>query len=476
MTLKLPHFDQYLGIWAMQEEAFLAGWAALQGLDLHVHMASERPAQAAAAAERQRSFNVQEGVAIIPLQGVLMKTVPSMTDGTSTVLARRQLREAMRDDSVDSILLHIDSPGGTVAGNQELVDDIRAAGKRKPTWSYLQDLGASAAFWAGISAHKVFANPTAIVGSIGTYGVAYDLSAKATLQGVKVHVLRAGEMKGAGEPGVELSAGYLAERQKIVNELNEFFVRGVASSRRMTLAKARELADGRVYVGQAAVERGLIDGIQSLDDTFSQLLAASQRRKSRMNANLEPDAALAADLTAQAGTGGANPSPGPAASSTGAGSPTASARPATYHELKAALAGADPAFITSQLDANATVEQARNGWMAKLAADNKALAAKNAELEQQRQAGGTPPTNQGKKPGVPGLVADSAAPPAAAGTGGDPIEAFNEAVREEMTRSKCSRHVAHATVCRQQPELRDAMVAAHNAAHPDARDFRRRGA
>jgi ClpP class serine protease len=236
----------------------------------------------------------------------------------------------------------------------------------------------------------------------------------------------------------------------------------------LSLAKVRELADGRVYVGQAAVERNLIDGIQSLDDTFSQLLAASQRRKSRMNANLEPDAALAADLTAQAGTGGANPSP-----ATPAPAPApAAARPASYHELKAALAGADPAFLTSQLDANATVEQARNAWMAKLSADNQALAKKNAELEQQHQAGGTPPTNnQGKKPGVPGLVADATTPPAS--YSGDAIAEFESQVAANV-KAGMPRANAVSRVISQQPELHAAYLQAKNPSRHKQRQLSQR--
>jgi len=170
--------------------------------------------------------------------------------------------------------------------------------------------------------------------------------------------------------------------------------------------------------------------------------------------------------------GGANAG----ATSPAPGTPSSAARPATYHELKAALPGADATFLTSQLEANATVGQAQSAYMAKLASDNQRMAAENAELKKQQQvaAGGTALRRPGVAP-VSNLPAGSASGQnTRQNTVGDAQAAFDEAVREEMTRANCSRHVAHATVCRKQPELREAMVAAHNAAHPDARDPRRR--
>lgn len=274
----LPHFDQYLGPWSIEPERFLAGHAALMGIDLHVHMQGPDPHRAAEQAELRSQLTVQDGVAVIALHGVLMKHYSSMQESTSTVVARRLVRGAVASRDVGAILLHIDSPGGTVAGMQELAGDIAAASQAKPMIAFCENLCASAAYWAASQAGKIVASPIALVGSIGTYGVIQDFSAAATLKGIKVHVVKAGAHKGAGVPGTEITAEQLAEHQRIVNELNGFFVRGVAAGRGIPLARAEELADGRVHIAAEAQRLGLIDGVQSLDATFTKLAALAQQR------------------------------------------------------------------------------------------------------------------------------------------------------------------------------------------------------
>lgn len=275
---QLPHFDQYLGLWAMEPEQFLAGHAALMGIDLHVHLAGPDPQRAADVAERRGELTVQDGVAVISLHGVLMKHYSSMAESTSTVQARRLVRAAKVSAQVGAALIHIDSPGGTVAGTQELAEDIAALAKVKPTVAFCENLCASAAYWSASQAGKIVASPIALVGSIGTYGVVHDMSAAATLKGIKVHVVKAGAHKGGGVAGTEVTAEQLAEHQRIVNELNGFFVRGVAAGRDMSPTRAQELADGRVHIAAEAQKLGLIDGVQSLDATFSKLAALAQQR------------------------------------------------------------------------------------------------------------------------------------------------------------------------------------------------------
>src|SRR5581483_9650939 len=110
-------------------------------------------------------------------QGMLMKGQSSM-GGTSTVMARRDIRQAVADQDVAGILLAIDSPGGTVAGTDDLAAEVRQARTSKPVWAAIDDLGASAAYWVASQTQRVTVNsPTALVGSIGTLQVIRDLSA-----------------------------------------------------------------------------------------------------------------------------------------------------------------------------------------------------------------------------------------------------------------------------------------------------------
>lgn len=130
---------------------------------------------------------------------------------------------------------------------------------------------------------------------------------------------------------------------------------------------------------------------------------------------------------------------------------------ATLKELRAACPGADEKFLCAQLDADATATAAGVAWMAELTARNSALTADVAKLK-----AAPPVVVASALPGVDPLPAGS---PTAAATGGDAISEFDELVTAEMARTRCERHVANAKIARKHPEMRQAMVAAHNATH-----------
>jgi protease-4 len=421
----IPYAHEYFGTWAIKPEEFQGHWSWFQRTDLHLHVAKSAEEIQAMARDAGLYGVTKDGTAIIELNGTLMKQISSMSRGTSTVLARRQIRAAMKDTEVSAILLRIDSPGGTAAGTQELADDVAAAAKEKPVYAFIEDLGASAAYWVASQASKVFTNSTGIVGSIGTYMAVMDLSGMAAKEGIKVHVIRAGEFKGAGTPGTEVTAAQLAEWQKTVDGLNEHFVRGVASGRKLTLEKTRALADGRVYVGKAALENGLVDGVQTLDATLAQLSSLTSRRSKSMSQEATV-AAAAAPLK-----------PGPA----------------NYHELEAALVGADATFIASQLKANATLTQATSAWMVE---QNTRLAAANDKAEK---------AAAGKGPGVKPLGTKPAkSEDADESMEMDVVEQFNGAVAKIAGDNPTleRRQSAVAAVARKNPDLHRAFLLSTN--------------
>ena len=210
------------------------------------------------------------GIARISIDGQMTKGESSY-GGASTVRTRQAIRQAVNDDDARAILLHIDSPGGTVAGTAELAADVRAAGESKPVYTHFDDLGCSAAYWVGSQAGQVAAGATTLVGSIGTVAVVADTSGMMDKDGIKVHVVSTGEHKGAFVDGAPVTDEQLAELQTEVNDLNEHFLQGVADGRGITMESVRALADGRVHIAAKAMDLGLIDNVQSLDQTVSDI-------------------------------------------------------------------------------------------------------------------------------------------------------------------------------------------------------------
>lgn len=455
--MNIPHFDQWLGDWAMEPDRFMAAYRSLVGMDLHVHLQTGPERAAAVAREQSQPVNVGD-VAVVGLYGILMKSVPSGEQGTSTVLARRKIRAAAADPAVSAIMLHISSPGGTVDGTEALASDVADARKKKPVYAFVEDLGASAAYWIASQADKIFANGTALVGSIGTYAVVNDMSGMAAQKGIKVHVVRAGEMKGQGEPGTEISAELLAELQTRVNSRNDFFIRGVAAGRGLSEAKARELADGRVHIAAQAQAKGLIDGVQAFDVTMTQLAAFAMKRRTKMDATMTA-AVVETAVEQGAATGGAVPAQHATGNTGGqAASGTQTSRPATLGELKAACPGAGNDFLVAQLEANATAGQAAGAWTAQVSRENADLKQKLANAEKTSATASSTP----KKPGAPSVPAARAASAEQQEDDSEPIQAFENAVQAHVGKGM-ERSNAIDLVAKRQPELHRNYLLATNA-------------
>lgn len=226
-----------------------------------------------------------DNIAVISLSGPLSK---EGWYGTSTTEFRRQVCEAVYDESCGGIMLAVDSPGGTVSGTQDAADAVAFAAKRKPVMAYIDDLGASAAYWIASQARSIMAGQMAEVGSIGTMAAVMDMSGMAEREGIKVHVISTGAHKGAFVPGAPVAEEHLAALQARVNELNDFFLAAVQKGRKMKMERVAESADGQVWLAAEAQKRGLIDHIGTMDDAISMLAreVRTERRAKAVTAEL----------------------------------------------------------------------------------------------------------------------------------------------------------------------------------------------
>lgn len=275
-----PRLDEYVGVWGIEQRAAAALWEAAQRVDVgaHVRQAEQEPVRGAVQAEQVRASNGQT-IAVIKATGVLMKQVPSMTAGTSTISLRREIRQATADPDVGGILIVADSPGGTVAGTADLGRDVRAAAKRKPVWLQVEDMCASAAYQAfACQVAKVFANSNdALVGSIGTMLVMYDLSGMAEQKGIRTLVFKTGAIKGAGIEGAKITEEQETYFQGLVDQLQKSFDQAVQKGRGLTDKQLADVRTGAVFVASDAQAKKLIDGIQPLETTLEQLAAEAKR-------------------------------------------------------------------------------------------------------------------------------------------------------------------------------------------------------
>ena len=250
-----------------------------------------------------QGYEVIDGVAVLPITGVISKRMnlfAQISGGVSTELVARDLKAAIADPAVNAIILQIDSPGGTVDGTETLANLVRQARAAKPTVAFADGMMASAAYWIGSAADKIFmSDSVAQIGSIGVVATHQDISAAEQARGVKTTEITAGKYKRAASQFAPLTESGRQTIQDQVDYLYSVFVQAVAENRGTSVdAVLENMADGRVFIGQQAIDAGLVDGVSTLDALIAQL---SQQGAGALVSARKPAAikqlAIAAEIT-----------------------------------------------------------------------------------------------------------------------------------------------------------------------------------
>jgi capsid assembly protease len=223
-----------------------------------------------------KPYTVQDGVATIPIEGVLAKRMgifQQICGGQSYTSIQQDLATALADPDVASIILAIYSPGGAVDGCEACADAIFAARGQKPIVSYVDGKATSAAYWLGSAASQMYIGSSADqVGAIGVISQHVDTSNAEHQRGVKVTDLTAGRYKAVGSQHAPLSAQDRSTIQDHLDQLYGGFVDTVARNRGTDSETVlKNMADGRVFVGQKAIDAGLVDGKTTLPQLMQKM-------------------------------------------------------------------------------------------------------------------------------------------------------------------------------------------------------------
>mgnify|MGYP003552133012 FL=1 len=252
-------------------------------------------------AKDQRVATTNKGVAVIPIVGSMSHRstgIEAMSGMTSYSTLQRQFEAAFNDPNVGSILMDIDSPGGSVAGAFDFRDYLMSKKGTKPVYALARDAMCSAAYLIGSTADKVYATQTARVGSIGVVAMHTDASGKMEKEGLKPTFISAGKFKTAGNPYEKLEGDKLKYLQDSVDESYDMFINAVADARGIDKKVIRD-TEARVYGGKKAVEIGLADGIRTYESVIAEMSAPNfTTQGTRMENELNIEDAKIADLTA----------------------------------------------------------------------------------------------------------------------------------------------------------------------------------
>ncbi len=218
---------------------------------------------------RPNGVSFSDGVAVFDVGGVIGRKFSSFLNSsgvTSVDVLSRMVSDAAADDRVSALVLDIDSPGGTVTGVPETANAIARAAARKPVIAYTGGLMASAAYWIGVTADAIFAEPSAEVGSIGVYSAFLDESRAFEMEGLKTELFKTGKYKGMGIPGLPLTDDQRALIQAEVDTVFGWFKGAVRANRGQV---SDDLMQGQTLFGEDAKAANLIDRIGTLDEAIA---------------------------------------------------------------------------------------------------------------------------------------------------------------------------------------------------------------
>jgi protease-4 len=199
-------------------------------------------------------------IGIVDLTGVIFES-KSVVD---------QLQKFADNSAIKAIVLRIDSPGGGVAASQEIYNEVLRTKqkKNKIVVSSMASVGASGAYYIACATNKIVANPGTITGSIGVIAEWYNYGELMKWAKLKNVVFKSGELKDAPSPVRELTEQEKKYLQNLIDDMYSQFLTAVAEGRKLDMETVRKFSDGRVYTGQDAKSKRLIDEIGGLQDAI----------------------------------------------------------------------------------------------------------------------------------------------------------------------------------------------------------------
>ncbi len=178
------------------------------------------------------------------------------------------LEEARLDDGIAAVVLRVDSPGGSASASEVILHQVELLAQSKPVVISMGDLAASGGYWISSLGEEIYAEASTITGSIGVFGMYPNVAGLAKELGVAVETVELGPHANLYSMYQSKSAATLARLQVSVDDVYDGFLQRVANGRELEVDAVHEIAQGRVWSGQRALELGLIDKIGGLDDAL----------------------------------------------------------------------------------------------------------------------------------------------------------------------------------------------------------------
>ncbi len=221
-------------------------------------------------------IQVEDNVGIIHVKGSLSNEY-SAWNRFFGVVSYDEIRDAAHslalDSDISSILLEINTGGGSAHGISELSDFLVNIDRNvKPIEAHTSMFTFSAGMWLASSARKITANKVAEQGSVGVIITMASFSEMYKKAGIDVKVVRAGKYKALANPAEPISDAAVAEAEKKAEKLYDFFIDAMVRGRPKLSASSKDVwAEGKTFFSEESLQLGLIDEIQTFDKVVANL-------------------------------------------------------------------------------------------------------------------------------------------------------------------------------------------------------------
>jgi protease-4 len=213
-----------------------------------------------------------DGIAVVKVYGPIQtepeETMLGIEQGGADAVVRK-IRGYGKNERVKAIVLRVNSPGGTPAACQEILDELKRVQKDgKKVVVSMADMAASGGYYISTHADRIYADPATLTGSIGVRVGTLNAQKLAKKIGVSFGTIQSGEHKDILSPWREMTEEERTIIQEAVMDTYEQFVTEVATGRNMKAEAVRPLADGRIFTGKQAQKAGLVDKMGGLQEAI----------------------------------------------------------------------------------------------------------------------------------------------------------------------------------------------------------------
>jgi len=204
--------------------------------------------------------------------------------------ARVEALERLEKSSAAAVIVHINSPGGTTAGSEQLYDALTRLRAKKPVVAVVEGLAASGGYIAALAADRIIAQQSSLVGSIGVLFQIPNVYELLKTVGVKIEEVKSSPLKAAPNGYEPTSPEARAALDALVKDSYAWFRDLVKTRRAMDEETLQTVADGRVFTGRQAVGLKLIDQLGDEKAAVAWLVAEKKIKSDTpvKNFNLNP--------------------------------------------------------------------------------------------------------------------------------------------------------------------------------------------